>query len=394
MRVPEAMPGRPSGLSFGGGGVYFLPLPTLGVGAGNGWGPGETCSVDLEGFTVAKKFRAGVIGCGSIAQALHLPGYADHPAVDLVAACDPDQRRRKEASERFSVERTYADYREMFEAEELDVVSVATPNRFHAEHAVAALEAGAHVLLEKPAALSMKEIAQIKSTVRKSGKVLMVGYSHRFHRGNLKAKKMVDEGVIGEPYMIRVRFAHTGPIPGWAKSDWFYEPNLAGGGALLDMGIHAIDQCLWFGGPVRAVQAVSATLRKDIKLDDNAVLLLEFANGKTLGYIEVGWTSPTGFNGVEIMGDKGSILIDHANGMTLTTGKLTPNLKARVQRKTKLIDPKPTTGGWSAEVPELIKHIRVGSDRGHGIDAGGAALAVALAAYESSRSGKRVKPSK
>lgn len=340
---------------------------------------------------MAKKLNAGVIGCGSIAQALHLPGYASHPAVRLVAGCDPVPQRRREATKRFGVERTYADYREMLEAEQLDVVSVATPNRFHAEQAVAALDAGAHVLLEKPAALSMKEIAAIKAAVRKSGKVLMVGYSHRFHRGNLKAKKLVDAGVIGEPYMIRVRFAHMGPLPGWAKSDWFYNPRLAGGGALLDMGIHAIDQCLWFGGPVRSVQAAATTLRKKIKLDDAALLVLEFGNGKTLGYIEVGWTSPTGFNGVEIMGDRGSILIDHANGMTLTTGKVTPDTKAKLVRKTKLLDPKPTTGGWPAEVPEFIRHLRAGSDRGHGIDAGGAALRIALAAYESSRTGRRVK---
>lgn len=343
---------------------------------------------------MAKKLKAGVIGCGSIAQALHLPGYAKHPAVSLVAAADPDKKRRAEAAGIFGVERTYGDYREMLEAEGLDVVSVASPNRFHAEQAIAALQAGAHVLLEKPAALTMEEIARIKAAVRKSGKVLIVGYSHRFHRGNLKAKKLVESGAIGEPYMMRVRFAHMGPLPGWAKSDWFYNPKLAGGGALLDMGIHAIDQCLWFCGPVKSVQAVESTLRKDIPLDDAAVLLLEFANGKTLGYIEVGWTSPTGFTGVEIMGDGGSILIDYNNGMTLTTGKLTPNLKARVQRKTRLIDPKPTTGGWPAEVPELVKHIRTGSDRGHGIDAGGAALQVALAAYESSRTGKRVKLSK
>ncbi|HOA73390.1 MAG TPA: Gfo/Idh/MocA family oxidoreductase [Phycisphaerae bacterium] len=340
---------------------------------------------------MAKKLRAGVIGCGSIAQALHLPGYARQPGVALVAACDPDKKRRAEAVGGFGVERTYADYREMLAVEELDVVSVCSPNRFHAEQAVAALQAGAHVLLEKPAALSMKEIDRIKAAVRKSGKILIVGYSHRFHRGNLKAKKLVESGAIGEPYMIRVRFAHMGPFPGWAKSDWFYKPELAGGGALLDMGIHAIDQCLWFCGPVRSVQATAVTLRKDIQLDDNAVVQLEFANGKTLGYIEVGWTSPTGFNGVEIMGDGGSILIDYANGMTLTTGKVTPNLKARVQRKTRLLDPKPTTGGWSIEVAELVKHIRMKSDRGHGIDAGGAALQVALAAYESSRTGRRVK---
>ncbi|MBI4580543.1 MAG: Gfo/Idh/MocA family oxidoreductase [Planctomycetes bacterium] len=340
-----------------------------------------------------KKWNAGVIGCGSIAQALHLPGYAKHPAVDLVAACDPVRQRHAEA-ERFCVQRMYTDYREMLAREQLDVVSVASPNRFHAEHAIAALNAGAHVLLEKPAALSMKEIAAIKAAVKKNKRILMVGYSHRFQRGNLKAKKLIDAGAIGEPYMIRVRFAHMGPLPGWAKSDWFYRPELAGGGAMLDMGIHAIDQAIWLVGPVRGVQAMQATLRKEIRVDDNALLLLEFAGGRALGYIDVGWTSPAGFVGLEVMGDKGVILIDYAQGMYLTTGKVTANVKARMVRKTRLIDPAPTTGGWPAEVPELIKHIRMGSDRGHGIDAGGAALAVALAGYESARTGRRVKVAK
>jgi UDP-N-acetylglucosamine 3-dehydrogenase len=339
---------------------------------------------------VAKKLKAGVIGCGSIAQALHIPGYVKHPAVGLVCACDPAEARHAEVKQK-GVQHTFSDYREMLAAEQFDVVSVCSPNKFHAEHAVAALNAGANVLLEKPAALSMKEIAKIKAAVKRSGRTLIVGFSHRFHTGNMKAKKLIEQGAIGEPYMARVRFAHMGPLPGWAKNDWFYRPELAGGGALLDMGIHAIDQALWLVGPVATVQACSGTLRKDIPLDDCAVLLLEFANGKAFGYLEVGWTSPTGFNGVEVMGDKGSILIDYNNGMTLTTGKHTPNLKARVQRKTKMIDPAPTTGGWTAEVAEVIKHIRVGSDRGHGIDAGGAALQVALAAYESSRTGRRIK---
>jgi predicted dehydrogenase len=279
----------------------------------------------------------------------------------------------------------------MLAAEKLDVVSVCSPNRFHAEHAIAALAAGAHVLLEKPAATSMKEIAAIKAAVKRSGRVLVVGFSHRFHRGNIKAKQLIEDGAIGEPYMIRIRFAHSGPYKGWAKSDWFYSPALAGGGVLLDMGIHAIDQALWLGGPVRSVQAMTATLRKKIEVDDNALLLLEFANGKTLGCIEVGWTSPTGFNGIEVLGDDGSIQIDYAGAMTMTTGQVTPNAKTINARKTRVLDSSPITGGWRIEVAEIIRHMRKGNDCGLGIDVGGAALAVALAGYESSRTGKRVR---
>ncbi len=368
--------------------MIFAVGPTVRAVLGKHWFT-RSAGPTLEEHVVAKKLKAGVIGCGSIAQALHIPGYLKVPGVEVVAACDPSEARHAEVC-RMGVARTYRDYREMLATEQPDIVSVCSPNRFHAEHAVAALKAGANVLLEKPAALTMKEIASIKAAVDKSGRVLIVGFSHRFHRGNLKAKQLIDDGVIGEPYMLRVRFAHMGPLPGWAKDDWFYRPEKAGGGALLDMGIHAIDQALWLGGPVKSVQALAGTLRKDIALDDCAVLLLEFAEHKAFGYIEVGWTSPTGFNGVEIMGDRGSILIDYNNGMTLTTGKLTPNLKARVLRKTRMVDPAPTTGGWTTEVAEVIRHIRKGSDRGQGIDAGGAALEIALAAYESARTHRRI----
>ena len=230
----------------------------------------------------------------------------------MVASCDPVRARRNEARRICDRMRTYEDYREMLEAEQLDVISVASPNKFHAEHAIAALEHGAHVLLEKPPALSMKAIAEIKTAVKRSGRKLIVGFTHRFARGNQRIHQLLADGAIGPPFMIRIRLAHLGPYPGWAKSDWFYSPTLAGGGALLDMGIHAIDQAIWQLGPVKSVQAMARTLRKSIKVEDNAVLLLEFARGKAMGYIEVGWTSPSGFCGIEIMGDKGSIVEDCA----------------------------------------------------------------------------------
>ncbi len=313
------------------------------------------------------------------------------PGVELVAACDPEPARHKEVRQIKKNLHLYRDYREMLAREELDVISVASPNRFHAEHAVAALEHGAHVLLEKPAALSMREIAAIRKALAKSGRQLIVGFSQRFSRGNRKLNALVRGGVIGEPYMIRIRFAHSGPYPGWAKDPWFYSPVKAGGGALLDMGIHAIDQAQWHIGPVRSVQAHTATLRKKIKVEDNAVLLLEFAGGKALGYIEVGWTSPSGFNGIEVMGDEGCIITDYTGVMRLTTGKVTPDTKARLKLKTRVIDKAPTTGGWSVEIQEVVKAFRRNSNLGSGIDAGGSALAVALAAYESSRTGKRAK---
>jgi UDP-N-acetylglucosamine 3-dehydrogenase len=340
---------------------------------------------------VSSNWKAGVIGCGSIAQALHLPGYLRAPGVTLVAACDPVPQRLREA-QRISGNglRTYDDYRGMLEAEQLDVVSVATPNAFHAEQACAALNAGAHVLLEKPAALTMKEIDALRRTVSTSGRQLVVGFSHRFHRGNQRIRRLLRAGAIGDPYMIRLRLAHTGPFPGWAKDDWFYDPKLAGGGAMLDLGIHMIDQALWLMGPIKSVQATAETLRKDIHVEDNAVLLLEFARSRALGYIEVSWTSPAGFMGIEIMGDKGCIVQDYAGDLRLTTCNVKPNLRARRRMHTRVVDPNPTAGGWATEITDVVRALRRNDDLEAGIEAGAASLAVALAAFESSRTGRRV----
>jgi len=343
---------------------------------------------------VARTWNAAVIGCGSIAQHMHIPGYAGCPGVRLVAACDPEPARRKEVERLCPGLRTYDDYRKLLSAERVDVVSVASPNCFHAEHACAALRAGAHVLLEKPAAVNMKEIDRIRQAVRTSGRKLIVGFSHRFKRGNRKIQRLLKEGVIGEPYMIRVRLSHTGPLPGWAKSDWFYNPRLAGGGAMLDMAIHAIDQALWHLGPVRSVQAAVKTLRKKIRLDDTAVLLLEFARTRALGYVEAGWTSPAGFNGIEIMGDAGCIIEDYAGAgtLTVTTGKVTPDLRVKTRLVTRIVDRNANEGGWSVEIGEVVRAFRRNTDLGCGIEAGGAALAVALAGYESWRTGRRATP--
>ena len=337
-------------------------------------------------------WRVGVIGCGSMAQMAHIPGYMKCPGVKLVAACDPVPQRLAEAERLCPGIAGYKDYRKMLAAEELDVVSVVSPNRFHAEQAVAALNHGAHVLLEKPPALSMAELTGIKAAVKKTGRKLIVGFSQRFMRGNRKIHQLLADGMIGDPFMIRLRFAHAGPYPGWAKSDWFYDPKRAGGGALLDMGIHAIDQALWQLGPVKRVRAVAPTLRKNIRVDDNAVLLLEFAGGKALGYIEVGWTSPAGFAGIEIMGDRGCIIEDYRGPLTLTTGQVTPDITKRPKMKTRVVDRDPTSGGWRIEIADVIKAFRRGDDLGIGIDTGAAAVAVALAAYESARTGRAVEP--
>ena len=235
--------------------------------------------------------------------------------------------------------------------------------------------------------LTEKEAASVTAAAKRSKRTFMVGFSHRLLRGNREAKKLLDSGRLGEPFMIHTRFAHEGPIPGWAKSDWFYKPALAGGGALLDMGIHAFDLARFFLGDVKKVSASVKTIFKPIALDDNAVVTLEFVSG-ALGYIDVGWTSLPGFTGTMIYCRHGNIVIDYREGMRLISGKASPSGRHKV--KTKEFKFKPTEGGWAIEMGYFIDCIRKGRKPEMGAVEGAEAVKIALAAYESAKTGRQV----
>lgn len=334
-----------------------------------------------------KKLRTAVIGCGAIAHHCHIPGYQKNRGCELVALVDPFPKNLQQACKKFGVEKGYSTVEELFAKEKIDAVSVASPNAFHAAHAVMALKNGCHVLCEKPLALSFQEAQAIRKAAVKAGTIFMVAFSNRFYRGIQKAKQSLDKGKIGQPYMIRIRFAHEGPMSGWAMSDWFYKPSKAGGGALFDMGIHAIDLAAYYFGPIRRVNAMIATIEKDITLEDNAILQFEFENG-LLGYAEVGWTSRQGFAGVEIHGSKAALIVDYNDEAYLITGKTSPSGERVMRRKT--IDKTPLVGGWDVEIDCFIEAIRKNQQPEMGLDAGIASLKVALAAYQSARKGKRI----
>ena len=333
------------------------------------------------------RFRAGVVGAGAIAQACHLPGYVNNTHTVLAAFADPAPARHKEIARLFPGVRGYATAVEMLAKERLDVVSVCTPNKYHAACTIAALNAGCHVLCEKPIAASLQEADRMIAAAKRARKKLMIGFSHRLYRGPIACKKLLQAKAIGRPFMVRVRFAHGGPYPGWAKDKWFYDPEQAVGGAMLDMGIHAIDIALWLYGPITAVSAKAATLVKRIPVDDNAVLLLEFASG-ALGYIEVGWTSKPGFSGFELYGTEGSLICDYNRGLQLCSGKASAGTDSVTEWKT--IDDSPASGGWPIEIDYWMDVVTGKEKLTMDGAAGRAALEVALAAYKSSRTGKRV----
>ncbi|RJP26023.1 MAG: gfo/Idh/MocA family oxidoreductase [Candidatus Omnitrophota bacterium] len=334
-----------------------------------------------------KRLKAAVIGCGAIAHNCHLPGFQKNKWCDLIAVADPSTENLKKAHEKFKIEKAYTDPLEMLETERPDAVTVCSPNKYHAEQAIAALNLGCHVLCEKPLCVSMKEANAIKKAADKAGTIFMVAFSNRLYKGNIVAKKALDAGKIGEPFMIRIRFAHEGPSPGWAMSDWFYNPEKAHGGALFDMGIHAIDLAAYYFGKITHINAMVGTLAKKIAMEDNAILQFRFASGK-LGYAEVGWTSKQGFAGVEINGSDGALVVDYSDSVQLVTGSTNPSGK-RVIRK-KVIEKNPTAGGWPIEIDHFVDAIRKNKQPEMGLQAGIDSLRVALGAYDSDKKGKTI----
>ena len=153
------------------------------------------------------------------------------------------------------------------------------------------------------------------------------------------------------------------------------------------MGIHAIDLALWMMGPIKSVNGMARTLVKDIPVDDNALVQVEFTNG-SLGYIEVGWTSKPGFAGVEVYGTEGTLICDYIKGLQLCEGKASAGKDGSV--KWKLLDKNPTKGGWDVEIKHWLDVVDGESKLTMDGRAGRNALEVALAAYKSSSSGKKV----
>jgi len=334
------------------------------------------------------KLRVGLIGAGAIAQGCHLPGYAKDDRAELVAIADPAVARHKEVTKAYGDLAPYTEYGKMLKEQSLDVVSVCTPNKYHAAATIAALKAGCHVLCEKPMSVNLREADRMIATAKETRKKLMVGFTHRLLSGPGKCKDLLQKRALGKPFMIRVRFAHGGPHPGWAKDpNTFYDPETAAGGAMLDMGIHAIDLCLWLFGPVAGVSAKAATLAKKIAVDDNAVMLLEFKSG-ALGYIEAGWTSKPGFTGIEVYGTEGSVICDYLSEVKLCGGRASAGADSVTEWTT--LDKKPTAGGWDAEIGHWLDVVTGKTKLMIDGQAGRNAVEVALAAYKSSKTGRRV----
>ena len=242
--------------------------------------------------------KFGMIGVGKICQGCHLPAYEKLEKsndVKVVALCDINEERLKEVGKRFPDAKLYTSYREMIESEELDAVDICTPNNIHSEAAVFALEHGVHVMCEKPDAVSVAEAEKMKNAAEKSGKTLMVMRNNRYRPSTKFLKQYIAEGKMGEIYAGRCGWIRRRGIPGWGG--WFTDKAQAGGGPLIDLGVHIIDLSMYLMGNARPVTVSGCTYLKfphtsysKIDVEDLAMGFIRFDNGACL-QIEFSWAS-------------------------------------------------------------------------------------------------------
>lgn len=281
------------------------------------------------------KVRIGVIGVGAIGT-VHTKAYAKVADAEVVAMCDilPDRLKAKAAE--FGIAKTYADYNQLLADPEIDAVSVCVPNNMHAPIAIAALNAGKHVMLEKPMTLNPDLARDIIAARDKSGKKLQMGMVWRQKDEAQLVKQAIANGRLGNIYQIRVKLIRRRGIPG--LGGWFTTKACSGGGGLIDIAVHFLDLVMWatdywdptrvsakvyskFGSPIKDYHYISMwagppKLDGTFDVDDYAAGFIRFGKKATLSF-EVAWAcNAQDESFVEFLGDKGGVVCGSDNGKT------------------------------------------------------------------------------
>lgn len=201
--------------------------------------------------------RVGVIGVGSISKS-HLDAYRDHPDVEIVALSDVDESLLHERGATYGVKALYTDHRQMLAEASLDAVSVCTWNSQHAPCTIDALGAGVHVLCEKPMATNAADALRMQQAAEKSDKLLMIGFVRRFGNDCDILREFIDSDTFGEIYHAKAVYLRRKGNPG----SWFGDKARAGGGPLIDLGVHVIDMTRYLMGNPKPVSVYGATFQK------------------------------------------------------------------------------------------------------------------------------------
>lgn len=320
-------------------------------------------------------FGVGIVGCGLIGQkrakALGFGGK-------LVACADIDLRRAVNLAAGTGA-KAFANWNELLALPEVDVVIVATLHDSLAEITQSAIQAGKHVLVEKPAARTSAELQPVIAAADRQGVKVHVGFNHRYHRSLRKAKAIIDSGALGELMFVRGRYGHGARL-GYEK-EWRSNPELSGGGELIDQGPHLIDLSRWFLGEMTEVQGFAHTYFWDMPVDDNGFMLLKTANQQT-AFLHVSCTEWKNLFSLEIYGKNGKLDLSGLGGSygleKITWYKMLPQM-----------GPPDTTAweypmgddSWEVEINEFFEDIRLDRKPSCSLADASAALAIVETIY-------------
>ena len=201
--------------------------------------------------------KIGIIGCGGISRQ-HIEAYNKNPDVEVYALCDINEERVKAMGEKYGIDRLYTSADEMLKLAEIDAVSICTWNSAHAPCTIAALNAGKHVLCEKPMAMNAEEAQTMIDAAEKAGKLLMIGFARRYGSDCLILENFLKQDYFGEIYYAKATYLRRKGFPG----GWFGDKSRSGGGPLIDLGVHVIDLAKYIMGNHKPVSVYGATFHK------------------------------------------------------------------------------------------------------------------------------------
>ena len=309
-----------------------------------------------------------IVGCGLIGQKrARALGQAR-----LVACADAIEDRAARLAASAPGAFASALWQDVVVRPDVDIVVVATTNDALAQVSMAALDAGKHVLVEKPAARSVAELDALIAAARRAGRRVRVGFNHRYHPALLKAKELVESGAAGPLMFVRGRYGHGGRV-GYDR-EWRADPALSGGGELIDQGVHLIDLSRWFLGDFTSIEGFAHTYFWDMPVDDNAFLMLRTAQQQT-AFLHVSCTEWKNLFSLEIYGRTAKLHVEGLGGSygveRLAFYRMLPEMGPP---ETTIWEYPRGDQSWSLEVAEFLQDIQLDREPSAGLAAARAAL--------------------
>lgn len=330
--------------------------------------------------------RVGIIGAGLQGRRRAL-GLRDHPGVDLSVISASRLEPAKRLADLIGCEAAKG-WEPVVKRSDLDAVLVCTPPHLHAIITIAAMQHGKHVLCEKPLARTLEEAEEMMRVAQETGRVLKCGFNHRHHPGIQQARRWFDEGRIGEPIFVRCRYG-IGGRPGYER-EWRANPQIIGGGQLMEQGIHAVDLARWFLGEMSQVTAFSETAFWKISpLEDNAFALYRTPRG-AVAFIHSSLTQWRNLFSFELYGREGYITVEGLGGSYGTERAIFGRQDFTAPFAEEVIEFRGEDRSWREEWREFAAAIQEDREPLGNAHDGVEALRLVYAAYEAANKGTTV----